>query len=491
MKNIKIIAAFLVVTFVTSCGEDFLDLTPPDAISDQEAFETFEDFEVALNGAYASLRGGGAYWGKNMMMNFEVATDNLYAISTGFSNQWGTQHAWINQAGTGEGTSLWSAAYQVTTRTSNIINFFPNLDEGDEDERNQILGEAKLLRAMAHFDLVRVFAKPYRQSNPATDLGVPIVTVENLEEKPRATIQDVYDFILSEALEARNLITVNRHRRYLGVDAVNAFLARVYHEMGDWQNAVVYAGNVIDAVSLSSGQQYLDIWRQDGNAGADEIIFVCAVHQSEFSNALNLGSNFVGGNAPTAPNFNWNVDYIPANDLIALYDQDNDIRFEAFFQEDVPIQGMNPITAVIKYYYDNPNFTTRGMNQMKVFRASEAYLIRAEAHARLGDAASANTDLSNLRAARINGYSHTDLSGDNLLNAIFDERRKEMAFEGNRWFDLRSRGVGFARNPNQPGSGGANSLEVTPNDFRWVWPIPQAEMDANSRMVQNTGYAAE
>ncbi len=477
----------MAVFFMAACGDDFLELTPPDAISDAEAFETLDDFYAGLNGIYATIRQG-SYWGKNMMMNFDVAVDDAYALE-GFTNQWGTQYGWQIASGTGEGANLWLVAYRVTTRSSNLINNFQNLDQGTEQERNQILGEAKALRAMAHFDLVRIFAKPYRQSNPANDLGVPIVTVENLDPKPRRTIAEVYTFILEELHEARDLITENRHRRYLGVNALNALLARIYHEMGDWQNAITYASAVIDQVPLSTGQDYADIWQQDGKpAGGDEIIMIMAVHPTEFGNDLNLGSNFVGGNPPLPPQFNWRIDYVPADALLALYDKDNDIRYSSFFMEDVPVAAVaGGVTAFVKYPHDNPNFTQRGMNLMKVFRTSEMYLVRAEAYAETGQDAQANADLGALRAARIDGYSHTNLSGQALLEAIYLERRKEMVLEGSRWFDLRRRGEGFQRSP-QSGSGPFDNLAIAPDNYRWVWPIPQGEMDANQRMVQNPNY---
>lgn len=471
-----------------SCGEDFLDLKPTDAISDQEAFETLDDFHTALNGIYASMRTE-SYWGRNMVMNFDIATDDAYAVQ-GFSNQFGAQYAWTVQAGSPEVHNLWLSAYRVATRASNLINHFDGLSEGSTEERNQILGEAKLLRAMAHFDLVRVFAGPYVRSNPKNSPGVPIVVVENLEEKPRQSVADVYAFILEQANMASGLITQNRHRRYLGVDAVNAFLARVYHEMGDWRNAIIHAGNVIGLRSLSEGQQYMDLWRKDGMPayGSDELIFVLAVHPTEASNTFALGANFVGNNPPLPPAFNWRVDYLPANELLALYDKGNDIRYAAFFRDDTPIPPVSGgVTVLVKHYYDNPLYTQRGVNQMKVFRLSELYLIRAEAKAMLGEETAANNDLSALRSARINGYVHVELGGTELIRAIHEERRKELAFEGVRWFDLRRRGEGFRRFP-QPGTGPFNNLKVEADSYRWVWPIPQAEMDANTAMVQNAGY---
>lgn len=499
MRTKNILIALLAIFYLTACSDDFLELTPPDAISDLEAFETLADFDAAINGIYATIRGGGGYWGKNMMMNFDVAADDAYAV-IGFTNQWGTQYAWTVDASTGEVFSLFAGAYQVATRSSNLINNWSRLSEGTEAHRNHLLGEAKLARAMAHFDLVRVFAKPYRQSNPTSDLGIPIVTVENLEDKARNTIEEVFQFVITEALEAKELMKhtgAGKHPRdrgnlYFREVTSDALLARVYHEKGDWASAITHATNVIEKMNLSTGADFVNIWAADGvsvTEANNEVIFMVAVHPTEFSNAVNMGSNFVGGNPPAPPAFNWRIDYMPANDLIAMYDKANDVRFGAYFQENVPVANVPPITALIKYPPSNPNFTQRGMSLMKVFRVAEMYLIRAEAYS-YSNEGSANADLSALRAARIAGYSHTNLAGEALKQAIYDERRKEMAFESSRWFDLRRRGQGFARTP-QAGSGPGHDLAIESTDFRWVWPIPQHEMDANRLMRQNAGYSVE
>jgi starch-binding outer membrane protein, SusD/RagB family len=478
MKTIKILFTAIIVFFLTSCGEDFLDLTPPFAISDQEAYENLDDFYTGLNGVYATVRGG-SYYGKNMMVSFDVSVDDLYAL-TDFTNQYGTQYAWTTSSSTGDVYGLWLTAYRVITRSSNLINFWDRLEEGTLEERNQILGEAKLLRAMAHFDLVRVYAKPYRLSNPNTDLGIPIVVQENLLEKSRNTISDVYEFVINEAKEALELMTQNREVFFVGKNAANALLARVYHEMGDWTNAITYSSAVISVVPLSTGTDYVNIWRNDNGI---EVIFRTAMTQGEVA-GLSIGSNYVGGITPSGP---WQVDYAPANELVDLFSA-NDIRYGAFFQEATPTQA-GTMVVTVKYPPTNPAYTQRGANQTKIFRSSEAYLIRAEAYSYSNEGL-ANADLAALRAARIPGYSHTDLAGDALKEEIYTERRKEFAFEGQRWLELKRRGLGFKRTP-QFGSGPFGNIEILSGNFQWLWPIPQHEMDSNTLMIQNPGYVSE
>jgi hypothetical protein len=127
-------------------------------------------------------------------------------------------------------------------------------------------------------------------------------------------------------------------------------------------------------------------------------------------------------------------------------------------------------------------------NMPKVFRIAEMYLIAAEGHAMQNEDAEARNYLNDLRAQRIRNYTPNNTIGSGALKtAIENERIKELCFEGHYWFDLKRKGKGFKRVP-QPNTLVANDLEITADDYRWNWPIPQHEINANENMVQNKGY---
>jgi hypothetical protein len=142
--------------------------------------------------------------------------------------------------------------------------------------------------------------------------------------------------------------------------------------------------------------------------------------------------------------------------------------------------------------YAGTAYGTAGENvaDAKVFRTAEMYLIRAEARAESGSftgASSAESDINDLRAARINSYTPvTFASKTEAIDAIMLERFKELAFEGHRFWDLKRRELPVLRiGSDAPTSTGAT---LAAGNFRFVIPIPEIEMQANNLMVQNPGY---
>ena len=128
------------------------------------------------------------------------------------------------------------------------------------------------------------------------------------------------------------------------------------------------------------------------------------------------------------------------------------------------------------------------MADMKVFRTAEMYLIRAEARAESNAIAESVADLNALRAARISPYTAVNIaSKDQLITEIIQERFKELAFEGHRFWDLKRRGLPVQRLVSDAPSNDGVTLPA--NNFRFTLPIPQPEMLANPKMVQNPGYA--
>jgi hypothetical protein len=182
------------------------------------------------------------------------------------------------------------------------------------------------------------------------------------------------------------------------------------------------------------------------------------------------------------------AEFFPTSNLINLYDQVNDVRFNSYFRILERGRGRNQGGArrvLIKYDAKQANLSRPdGIVNFKAFRTGEMYLIRAEAYARLGGANEALglADLNTLRAARISGYVPVALAGAALLTAIEQERRKELVGEGHRFLDLKR----TTRTINR--SGCVNFCTLTPASREWVFPIPQTEILANPAMEQSDGY---
>jgi starch-binding outer membrane protein, SusD/RagB family len=485
-KNKIYMLLWAVLIIPTACNDEFLDLLPHSAISTELAFENLEDFQTAVNGVYSGIAAS-SYYGKDMMLFGDFLSDNLYA-RIGYSNSYGNLYQFEFNSGTDYIKDFWARGYIVAIRATQIIDKIDELEEGTEKEKNTIKGEALLARSMAHFDMLRYFAKPYQRSSPSTDLGIPYREKISLDPLPRLTIQENYDRILRDLSQAYGLLphdTVIIPNYYFSKKVADALFARIYFEMGQYPEAITHATNLINDARyrLLSGADYTRMWVEDTGA---EIIFRLMITQSESTNAARIGSNFIGS---TSPSPLWNVDYLPALDLMQLYDDKDDVRFSTFFRRNTGTPGGTGIQTIIRKYPTNPAFTNRGVNMAKVFRLAEMYLIRAEAYAKTNQENLALADINTLRRARIADYSDVVLNGDDLMQAIKNERRIELAFEGHRFLDLKRNGEGFKRVP-QPGTLVANNIEVAPDNHRFVWPIPEPEMLVNPYLKdkQNPGY---
>jgi hypothetical protein len=182
------------------------------------------------------------------------------------------------------------------------------------------------------------------------------------------------------------------------------------------------------------------------------------------------------------------VTWAPSDEIWESYDQTNDVRFSSYLKDEPILKTAGrPSRVIQKYAGSGYGTAAENVADAKVFRTGEMYLIRAEAKAETGDLAGAASDLNELRAARIMGYtSVTFASKEEAIREIVQERFKELAFEGHRFWDLRRRGLPVERLASDAPSSNAAVLPV--GNFRFVLPIPNAEVQANPSIQQNPGY---
>lgn len=477
-----------------SC-EDFLDKQPTTSIDAEEAITNVKDARIALNGMYSAFKSSG-YYGRSFVVVPDIMTDEAFSV-IGYSNNYGEMYKWTYTSGMG--SSPWGVMYSTIIRSSNIINVIDDI-QGDSIQKASIKGEALLGRALAHFDLVKTYGKAYNASTASTDLGVPVITEYQQGQPERNTIEEVYTQIIEDATEARELIPAvgegyyhEDFTRYFTKHAADALLARVYLYMNNWDKAIFHASNLIndDQFALAGYEAnedafdyFQNMWTYD--AGSEIICkFGLTVADASFIipgySYYNDEQNKDGKPTP---------DFVPAEWLIDMYDVNNDIRYNSYFiTEETSYNGW--VTTLVNKFPGNPEFdgtNQNGAHMPKLFRLAEMYLIRAEAYAENDENALAAADLNTLRSKRIVGYSDEFLTGDDLKAAIWDERTKELAFEGHRFFDLKRKGLGFTRVPQENTVAGPNSLSILPSNHRWSWAIPQSEFNGNENMVQNPGY---
>lgn len=467
--------AFIAFMFLGLFGcVDQLNLTPNNSLDTEQALQRPSDFTNAIKGVYSRFRVAG-YWGGWYQIVPDVLSDNLILNSEGRNSKQGL-HYW-NYSGTNTWGGLWTEAYLVIYRANSILENMEALTDGNF--KNNIQGEALALRAMAHFDMARVFAKLPQQA-AAGDQGIPYVTSTDVTLQPaRPSVQETYDKIVADLEQAKTLIGTDNGTGRLTQSSVNALLARVYLYTEQYDQAATAATAAINAGgAITARDNFVDVWEDEQEQG---INFKIRITEAD-GNAIGTQYSQTGASGVRSE---YNVDF----GFYQLY-QDNDIRKSTYFFIG-PFANKEFIH--IAKYFGRP---TGSLNivDAKLIRWEEVYLSRAEAFAELGKDADALADLDAIRAERYENFTSGNETGQALKDAIALERRLELAFEGHRFFDLKRKGLAINRSAfgDESNGGGvslpANVLEMPAADSRFQLPIPQAELNANPNMEQNPGY---
>lgn len=466
MKNIfKFL--FLVGILFTSC-EDAYNVAPDDEILEANAITSVADLEKAALGVYGFISGS------NLINYSSRFTDDL-RLPADNRGQGVQVHTWNITAGNVTTTSLWSSLYNVISRANRVLDVIDGIPANTPEEvlsKSRIKAECIGLRAMCHFDLLRAFAESYEDSSSV--LGVPnINTVVVFEQPTRNTVAENYAFINSDIEMAMGMLDASfTDNTRLTSTALSALKARVALYQGQYETAISSATDVIGAVELATTTEYADIWTDASEA---EVIFKLKRTTGDGA----VGTIFQDTNGDI---------FFFMSDVMLFHVLDNtfagDPRFGTMLDLNVSTFG-EPVVG--KYLGTDAN---PGLNDIKLFRASELYLIRAEAYARSGQLDMAAEDMTALRTAR-GAASATSYTGETVESVLTDiieiERRLELGYEGHRYFDMRRQGLSLSRSEiDCEAAAGACSLPS--DDFKWIMPIPQAELFANENMTQNTGY---
>ena len=478
MKNIQFIAILILGLSVLSGCVDF-NLKPHDAISVDEALRNETDAQTILNGVYAAFKGSESY-GIGLSVFPALMTDAAFA-TTSYTNTYGDIYAWKLNPGLPEVANMWTVSYTAIYNANFIINQIDAID-GDSANISRIKGEALTARALLHYNLVRMYGKAYSQASDA-DLGVPFVTENKIQNPERNTVKEVYNFIVADLEDAISLLPAEMYEdnTYFTLAFAQGLMARLALDMENYQDAVYYSTQVIGngGYELESGQGFKDMFTYDKGK---EIIWKVGYTVTDFGSAP--GYYFYNRNGS---DYSPSPDYIPANWWINLLLEKDDVRAETFLNLDNTAWGW---AGYLMYKYPtNPMFDSQGMNMPKPMRLAEMYLIRAEANAFLDEDDLAKDDLKVLLENRVVVVPDDNEMGigDDLKEYIRTERKKELMFEGFYWFDLKRYNEGFVRVP-QSNTNVANDLEIAADDYRWQWPIPTVELNANKNIEQNPGY---
>ncbi|MBC5993636.1 RagB/SusD family nutrient uptake outer membrane protein [Pontibacter cellulosilyticus] len=449
----------------TSACHDKLEIEPQLSLSDKDALGTIEDIRTAVLGMYDGMQSVN-YYGRDYIVIPEVASDNM-VVAIRNSNRYLAFRDFNFTVNNGNLESFWNVAYSVIARANNIIAAMENVQGGSEAERNQLLGEAYAVRALAHFDLVRLFAQPYFNENGAK-LGVPIVLRTEIGTPPRATVAEVYTQVIQDLTTAQGLLSTDAGLipQRMTKAAAAGLLSRVYLYQGNNAKVVEAANDPsLNRFSLISQSNYVQSF---STYGSSEAIFQLAFEADENRGSDNLGNIFL----PTGYG-----DVRPTDEIINLYPT-GDVRKGV-------IRTATKGTETDQFAYKYPGLAgVPGLGAPIILRLSEVILNRAEANAKLGNTAAAIQDLNRIRT-RAGLPAITPPPGE-LLEEILIQRRLELAFEGHRYFDIFRLGRNLVRlGDDCPGKTNCN---IPFGSNLIAFPIPQREIEVNPNIVQNPGF---
>ncbi|HSK19291.1 MAG TPA: RagB/SusD family nutrient uptake outer membrane protein [Longimicrobiales bacterium] len=441
MINTRTIAWVAAAAVLAACDSP-LDTNPTASIDAETALSTPRGIELGLNGAYRSLQPGDLY-GVNLMVYPDMYADNLDFTGT-FQTDREVAQRNIN-ATNGAVLDMWEEMYDGINRTNNILDAIPNVGALSSSEAAQYRGEALFIRSLHYSLLAGYFGDVPIVTEPSRGVGE-----ESLVS--RSPVAEVYAMIIADLEEAATLLAPGHVAGRATADAANALLARVYLETGAYAQARDKATLLIESGEYSLPADYATVFRTNNSS---ESIFEL---QYSINNSNSQAFWFY------TPDLGGRWGYSPTADLYAAFEP-GDERLDVTIGIDAGDRYGNKYEKI-----------ENGDDNIVVLRLAEMYLIRAEANARLNAApAVVRADIDEVRnRAGLPDLPTTVDTQQELFDAILQERRVELAFEGLRFFDLRRLGV-------------ATTLLQIPATHL-LWPIPQAERDVNTALTQNDGY---
>ena len=513
-------AAVIAVTLsMTSC----LEKIPGDAIPESKGMKTFSDAEQHLTGIYSAYMSSALYSGYLTLLP-DIQADLVMAVQ-GNSNTYGPVWQWDVRPTNSEITAVYGSLYNVIARCNFYLDKVDAVRESITDDElitylDYYTGEVYCARANAYAELIKCFCEAYDPVKADTQMGVALdSTYFGAKPTKRSTLKESYEFVIRDIKKAEELLDEENDwytSPYATQASANALHSRVALYMQDWNTAIEYSTTVIEneAFALSTADVYQTgsdaiqggtrvytyfdyMWTHDL---ATEVIWQIGFTTTSYGGALGqVFSNFNNDYVNLYP------DYMPSEWVIGLYGS-SDVRRSAYFRTlQTGYPGNPSLTLLIKYFGNQQDFIPYNIYhvcQPKPMRLAEQYLIRAEAYCRseVKDYSKATADLRTLAQAR--GASATSLTGSNWLQAISDERVRELYMEGfrlndlKRWVNLpewnKDNDLAFKRTTQSSAQTGAGStIQIKKNDHRLVWPIPQHEIEAPGSCMQgqqNRGY---
>ncbi len=528
-KYINKLLFLVLILSAASCSEDYLTEDPTNAYTPASALSTPENMLLAINGIHREMYAQSplddyspGYAGEQYIMAMLEygAGDYIRPIpGVGWhrgSCQW-TSHTSPTQRNP---SWTWFQYYHIIGSVNNIINAAEGMTSSDL--LNNILGQAHAYRAWAHHRLVCLYAKNPQYSDANTELGVPIMlkTTSPYVGQARETVAAVYKQCEDDIKAAITYLAdvKDSNNSHINVEVANGIAARIALTKGDFADAATYANVARQGYSLMGEADYKSgfnsalnkEWMWAGTVVADQTTY----YRSWFYYvAMNFNGSFDRGTPRIINKTLFNqidttdyrrdlfLDKMP-NTTVAWTGNPSDANYDSNYPtkeshtaavSSYNDEYFNGKTSFKKHPYQvakflQENAATIEPEDILYMRVSEMYLTEAEALAKSGNDAGAATVLYDLVSSRDAAYTKSTNTGSALIAEILLQRRIEMFGEGHRWLDMlrNDEALDLTGSDAQPSYYLAGYKQDKPSvNKNWLFQIPQAEMDANSLMVQN------
>lgn len=472
-----------IMACLNSC-DDTVDIIQPGELGEDNAITNVDDLQAALNDAY---------FGLNTDQAIQISSLFTDETSLGFEN--GGQNVLLYQFQFNTtsviASNLWITNYFVINGVNRALLAAESIDVDDDEEArfNDILAQLRAIRAAEYFELLTYFSTDISDDDALGVMKLDFVPLIDVA-LPRVSNSEIFEFINTDLDFAKQFLDDSRTDPIFITDGfITAFEARMALYRGNNSLAISKAQELIDDYPLASPTEYRNVFRDVSSAG---LIFKGERNQSNGSGQI--AANFYFRNV----GINGGAFMELSRSLFNLLDTD-DARYNTLVQSQSIIDpdylsnnGKDDILLIGKY---PGSFGQPMQNDYKYFGVSEMYLIKAEAQANENDVTGAAITLKQLRDQRFDNPTDLDVYNNNVeaLQAVQNERRIELAFEGHRYIDLKRlspvTGLSIDRDPADCGI--LNACTLNSNDFyKFTFPIPAQELAGNStiRSQQNPGY---
>lgn len=479
MKKIYYLSIILVFLIYSSCKKVFLDVPTKTRLTLQEHVKDLPTMSEFLNGVYYTLS---TYFFEGAGQIYpDLISDNIKPEASAFEYM-KSYYLWRQDAQSPDGSNLndhWSTGYRIIRSCSFVISNTEEYRNENPAKADDLIGQAYALRALTHFILVNEFAQSYSFTPNASHPGIPYITFFDWNEpiKGRNTVAEVYTQLISDLTNSIQLLPAAvTSTLYMNRLAAKSLLARVYLFKEDYSKAKDLAVEV----STEKPIMYTGYPSKLFTLEETEALFQIPPSEEGLSMPGPTGSYqgtystfYQGGYLRDPVLF-----YVPTADIATLLKQNpSDLRNSWI--------GSGTPDTITKYPGDVvPGFSYAFTSYYPtILRSSEMYLTAAEAYVKLGDDVKARSYINEIRTRANIAILDESITGTALFDSICIERRKELAFEGLRMFDLLRWKKSVVR---QDALDVSAQILLYPSD-KAIAPIPILDVTVTG-LQQNPGY---